>query len=104
MSDLQQLIQEAKQKDIAILMDLVANHTSTKHRWFQAALNDPASEYRDYYYFRRGVNGNPPNNWLSFFGESAWQKAEGDMYYLTTFAATQADLNWANPGRAERNL
>ena len=95
--DLKELIREAKLLGIGILMDLVANHTSTRHAWFRQALADPSSPCRGFYFFRHGSAGGPPNNWLSFFGESAWQKAEGDMYYLTTFAATQADLNWANP-------
>lgn len=97
MADLTELIHKAKDAGLQIIMDLVANHTSTKHKWFQEALKDPSSPYRDYYYFREGRNGQPPNNWLSFFGTSAWTKAEGNMYYLNLYAETQADLNWNNP-------
>lgn len=102
MDDLDQLIQEAKKRNIAILMDLVANHTSTKHSWFQKALlNDP--HYRNYYYFKTSENGKEPNNWLSFFGGSAWSKEEGkpNSYFLTTFTPTQADLDWRNPNVRE---
>ncbi len=97
MEDFKQLIQVAKQHDIEIVLDFIANHTSTKHKWFQEALNNPNSPYRDYYYFRKGTKDTPPNNWLSFFGTSAWQKAEDDMWYLTLYTNTQADLNWQNP-------
>lgn len=102
MEDLKELIAEAKKRDISILMDLVANHTSTKHIWFQKALeNDPY--YRNFYYFKEGTDGKEPNNWLSFFGGSAWTKEEGtnNSYYLTTFAPTQADLDWRNPNVRE---
>jgi oligo-1,6-glucosidase len=97
MEDLKLLIREAKERHIAILMDLVANHTSTRHPWFQEALKNPDSPYRDWYIFRKGTVSSPPNNWLSFFGVSAWQKAEDDMWYLTLYTEQQADLNWRCP-------
>lgn len=96
MDDFDELLVELKKRDIALLMDLVANHTSTKHEWFSDALNNPTSPYRDYYFFKEGINGNPPNNWLSFFGGSSWTKEKDNSYYLTSFAPTQADLNWKN--------
>lgn len=98
MEDFDRLLAEAKKRDLGIVMDLVANHTSDRHPWFQKALADPSSPYRDYYYFRPGKNGGPPNNWLSFFGGSAWTKEpNSDLYYLTTFTPNQCDLNWQNP-------
>ena len=97
MEDFDVLLAEAKARDIGIVMDLVANHTSDKHAWFQAALADKTSKYRDYYIFRPGKNGGAPNNWMSFFGGSAWQKDEkSGEYYLTTFTPNQCDLNWEN--------
>lgn len=98
MEDFDRLLAETKKRGLGIVMDLVANHTSDRHPWFQKALADPSSPYRDYYYFRPGKNGGPPNNWLSFFGGSAWTKEpNSDCYYLTTFTPNQCDLNWQNP-------
>lgn len=97
MDDFNQLLEEAKQRDIGIIMDLVANHTSTSHPWFKDAYNNPNSIYRDFYYFKEGINNREPNNWLSFFGGSAWTKESNNNYFLTSFAPTQADLNWNNP-------
>ena len=86
------LIKEAKAKDIKVMMDLVLNHTSDQHLWFQKALqNDPV--YRDFYVFR-----DEPNELQSFFGGSAWTYAEGvGKYYLHFFDPHQPDLNWDNP-------
>jgi len=95
-SDFNQLIVEAKKRDIKIIMDLVANHTSSLHPWFQEAISDPTSTKRDYYVFKRGKNGNPPNNWISIFGNSAWTKIAEDEYVLTLFTPWQCDLNWEN--------
>lgn len=99
MKDMEQLILEAKNRDISIIMDLVANHTSDQHVWFQEALKDKNSKYRDYYYFREGKNNKEPNNWISLFGGSAWTKVkdEENMYYLSLFTPQQTDLNWENP-------
>lgn len=103
LADFDQLIAEAHARGLRIIMDMVVNHTSTRHPWFQAALADPTSPYRDYYLWRDPVNGQPPNNWLSKFGGSAWQRDPvSDQYYLHLFAVEQADLNWENPAvRAE---
>jgi len=102
MDDFDELLAEIKKRDMELVMDLVANHTSDQHIWFQKALEDPNSPYRDYYIFRKGRTGKngaslPPNNWLSAFGGSAWQKDEtSDEYYLTMFTPNQCDLNWEN--------
>lgn len=96
--DLDELLEKAKKLDIKLLMDLVVNHTSDEHKWFKEALRDPSSRYRDYYIFREGLNGNPPNNWRSYFGGSAWTPVpdEDNMYYLHAFTKKQPDLNWEN--------
>ena len=91
------LVTEAKKRGIGIIMDMVANHTSTSHEWFKKALERPDSPYRDYYFFRKGKNGKEPNNWISLFGGSGWTKVTDDEYVLTMFAPQQADLNWENP-------
>jgi oligo-1,6-glucosidase len=97
MADFDALLSEAKDRKIGIVMDLVANHTSDQCGWFQEAIADKSSKYRDYYIFREGKNGAAPNNWMSFFGSSAWQKDEkSGEYYLTTFTPNQCDLNWEN--------
>lgn len=96
MADFIQLVQEAKQRNIGIICDLVANHTSTHHAWFQEALHNPNSEKRDYYFFRPIKEG-LPNNWISIFGGSAWTQVSEEDYALTLFTPTQADLNWDNP-------
>ncbi|NAW69406.1 alpha,alpha-phosphotrehalase [Vibrio sp. V27_P1S3P104] len=98
MADFEQLLNEAHQRDIRIIMDIVVNHTSTKHAWFQSAIGDKASPYRDYYIWHPPVNGQVPNNWQSKFGGSAWALDEKTHeYYLHLFAPEQADLNWENP-------
>ncbi|TKI04180.1 alpha,alpha-phosphotrehalase [Martelella alba] len=97
MADFERLVAEAGRRNIRVVMDMVLNHTSTRHAWFRAA-EDPASPRRDFYIWRDGVNGGPPNNWQSKFGGSAWQwHAPSGQYYLHSFAPEQADLNWENP-------
>ncbi|MGT2950998.1 glucohydrolase [Streptococcus cuniculi] len=96
--DFENLITEAKKYDIRILLDLVINHTSVKHEWFQKALADLDSPYADYYMIREGNGNLPPNNWRSMFGGSAWERIEGtNKYYLHLFTVDQPDLNWENP-------
>ncbi len=98
MEDFDELLSEAKKRDMYILMDLVINHCSDKHEWFQKALADPYGEYADYFYFEKGKDGDPPSNYRSYFGGSVWQQVEGtDLYYLHLFAREQPDLNWENP-------
>ena len=97
MEDAEALIRAARERGIGIMLDMVFNHTSTQHAWFQRALaGDPA--YMDYYIWQDGREGRPPTNWVSKFGKSAWEyvPARG-KYYLHLFDATQADLNWENP-------
>lgn len=97
MEDFDTLLEEAKSRDMHIVMDLVINHCSNKHEWFQKALENPTGKYGDYFYFRKGKDGNPPSNYRSYFGGSAWEKVEGtDLYYLHMFAKEQPDLNWYN--------
>jgi len=97
MEDMDKLIIEANKRDIKLIMDLVINHTSDEHPWFQAS-RDPNSPYRDYYYWRKGKNGKLPNNWTSFFAEDCWTyDAQSDAYYLHLFAKKQPDLNYHNP-------
>ncbi|MHC5375316.1 alpha-glucosidase [Enterococcus sp. LJL120] len=97
-ADLYELIEKAREKGIGILLDLVINHTSNEHHWFQEALKNPESKYRDYYYFKEGIDGQPPNNWRSYFGGSAWEPVQNEpnMFYLHAFTKEMPDLNWEN--------
>ncbi|TKF14972.1 alpha,alpha-phosphotrehalase [Vibrio genomosp. F6] len=98
MEDFERLLSEAHQRGIRIIMDIVVNHTSTAHAWFQSALGDKTSPYRDYYIWKDPVNGGTPTNWQSKFGGNAWEMDEAtSQYYLHLFAKEQADLNWENP-------
>ncbi|PSW09397.1 alpha,alpha-phosphotrehalase [Photobacterium rosenbergii] len=98
MTDFDQLLAQAHQRDIKIVMDIVVNHTSTEHAWFQSALGDKNSPYRDYYIWKDPVDGAEPTNWQSKFGGNAWALDEATgQYYLHLFAKEQADLNWENP-------
>ena len=98
MEEFDELLAEAKKRDMYIIMDLVINHCSDQHEWFQKALAEPDGEYADYFYFRKGKNGNPPSNYRSYFGGSCWEPVPGtDKYYLHMFAKEQPDLNWENP-------
>lgn len=96
MEDLENLIKEAKKRGMGIMLDMVFNHTSTAHEWFQKALlGDP--KYKDYYIFKKGTDCAPPTNWESKFGGNAWEYVpQFDEYYLHLFDKTQADLNWEN--------
>jgi trehalose-6-phosphate hydrolase len=97
MEDLEELIAEADKKGIALMLDMVFNHTSTQHEWFQKALRgDP--EYMDYYIFKDGRPDQIPTNWESKFGGPAWEYVPYlKKWYLHLYDATQADLNWENP-------
>ena len=102
MDDADRLIREAADRGIGLMFDMVFNHTSTDHEWFQKALaGDPT--YMDYYIFRDPVDGHAPTNWESKFGGNAWEYVPSlDKYYLHLFDVSQADLNWENPAvRAE---
>lgn len=94
-ADMDELIQKADARGIKILMDLVINHTSDEHEWFQDALKNPDSKYADYYIFKETEDGNPPNNWRSYFGDAAWTRIDGsNRFYLHAFSKKQPDLNW----------
>jgi oligo-1,6-glucosidase/alpha-glucosidase len=96
MADWEELLDEIHARDMRLIMDLVVNHTSADHEWFQQSRErDP--EYEDYYIWRDGDDG-PPNNWESFFGGSAWTyDDERGQYYLHLYDTSQPDLNWRNP-------
>ena len=97
--DMEELIAEAKKRDMYILLDLVVNHCSDEHEWFRKAVADPKGPFAKYFYFEEGVDGHEPNNWRSYFGGSVWEKVEGteNTYYLHLFHKKQPDLNWENP-------
>lgn len=104
LDDFDKLMEETKKRGMKVIMDLVANHTSDEHPWFQEALKDKNSKYRNYYIFKEGKKDKkgrelPPNNWESNFTGSAWEKVEGEenTYYLHLFHKKQPDLNWHNP-------
>ncbi|MFZ4121798.1 MAG: glycoside hydrolase family 13 protein [Caulobacterales bacterium] len=100
LDDVDALIAEGRRLNVRIVLDIALNHTSVAHPWFQAALGDPSSPMRDYYWLRPG---RAPNNWRSIFGGPAWgQFGETDLSYLHLFDRSQPDLNWENPAvRAE---
>lgn len=94
-----ELIEQAHKKELKVIFDLVVNHTSDQHVWFQEALKGPENPYRDFYIWedaRKG--GHLPNNWVSVFGGSVWEKEPvGDQYYFHLFKKEMPDLNWDNP-------
>jgi trehalose-6-phosphate hydrolase len=98
MEDFDQLLKEAHQKGLKIIMDIVVNHTSTEHEWFKQAASSKDNPYRDFYIWKDGKeDGREPTNWQSKFGGNAWQYDEKTgQYYLHLFDVTQADLNWEN--------
>lgn len=97
MEDFDRLLAAAHRKGLKIIMDLVVNHTSDEHEWFQKSRLTPKNEYRDRYFWRDGKSGAEPNNWASAFSGSAWKYVpEVGQYYLHLFAEKQVDLNWEN--------
>ncbi|PLR76091.1 alpha,alpha-phosphotrehalase [Bacillus sp. V3-13] len=98
MEDFDRLLAEAHKRGIKMIMDIVVNHTSTEHRWFQEASKSKDNRYRDFYIWKDGKpDGSAPTNWESKFGGSAWEFDEKTgQYYLHLFDVTQADLNWEN--------
>lgn len=104
LDDFDQLVQAATDRGMRIFVDIVPNHSSDQHPWFQHAIADEDSPYRDYYLFRpAAANGGPPNNWVSHFGGPAWtlDPAGSGEYYCHLFLSEQPDLNWANPAVME---
>ena len=98
LADWEELLAEMHKRGIKLVMDLVVNHTSDEHPWFLEARKSKDNPYRDYYIWRPPKDGKEPNNWLSFFGGSAWQFDElTGEYYLHLFTKKQPDLNWENP-------
>ncbi len=98
MEDMDRLIAEAKKRDMYILMDLVVNHCSDEHEWFQKACEDPDGKYGNFFYLRRKEEGKLPTNWRSYFGGSVWEDLPGtDRQDLHVFHKKQPDLNWENP-------
>ncbi|SEP03770.1 trehalose-6-phosphate hydrolase [Paenibacillus sophorae] len=99
MEDFDELAAEVRRRGMNLMLDIVVNHSSTEHKWFQEAKKSKDNPYRDYYIWRDPKpDGSAPNNWESKFGGSAWQFDEGTgQYFLTLFDKTQADLNWENP-------
>lgn len=98
MNDMDQLIAEAKKRGMYILMDLVVNHCSDEHEWFQKACEDPEGKYGNFFYLRDKKDKELPTNWRSYFGGSVWEDLPGtDKQYLHVFHKKQPDLNWENP-------
>ena len=96
MKDFEELVEEAKKRNIELMLDMVFNHTSTEHKWFKKALNGD-ERYKNFYIFKKGKNEEAPTNWISKFGGSSWEYVEKfDEYYLHLFDKTQGDLNWEN--------
>ena len=98
MEDMEQLIEEAKKRNMYILMDLVVNHCSDEHEWFKKACEDPDGKYGNFFYLRDKKEGELPTNWRSYFGGPVWEDLPGtDKQYLHVFHKKQPDLNWDNP-------
>ena len=92
------LLKEMHKRDLKLIMDLVANHSSDEHKWFQESKKGENNPYHDYYIWKRGDLNLPPNNWLSVFSGSAWEwESNLNKYYLHLFTKKQPDLNWENP-------
>jgi alpha-glucosidase len=104
MADFHRLVEEAAKRHIRVIMDMVMNHTSDQHKWFLESRSSRTNPYRDWYVWRDGKGetatgpGEPPNNWQSYFGHSAWQwDPKTRQYYYHKFYIQQPDLNWHNP-------
>jgi oligo-1,6-glucosidase len=98
MKDFDEMLAGLKKRNIKLIIDLVVNHSSDEHKWFEQSKSSKQNPYRNYYIWRPGKDGKAPNNWPSFFGGSAWEKAgPTGEYFLHYFAKKQPDLNWENP-------
>ena len=101
LDDFDEMVEKAHSLGLRVMIDLVPNHTSDQHEWFQKALKAaPGSKERSYYHFKdgKGENGElPPNNWRSMFGGPAWTRVEDGQWYVHLFDSSQPDLNWENP-------
>jgi oligo-1,6-glucosidase len=97
MEDFDALLDGLHRRGLKLIMDLVLNHSSDEHPWFQESKKSKDNPYRDFYFWKKGTASTPPNNWPSFFGGSAWQYDENTKeYYLHLFSRKQPDLNWEN--------
>ncbi len=97
MDDFDRLLNGIHTRGMKLVMDLVVNHSSDEHNWFEESKKSKDNPYRDYYIWRPGVNGGPPNDWQGFFGGSTWEYDEQtEEYYLHMFTVKQPDLNWEN--------
>lgn len=97
MADFNELLDGLHKRDIKLVMDLVVNHSSDEHKWFVESRKSKNNPYRDFYIWRKGKDGNPPNNWGSFFSGSVWEYDETtDEHFLHLFSKKQPDLNWEN--------
>ena len=99
MEDMELLLKKAGEKGIRVIIDMVLNHSSDQHKWFQEALKNPNSKYRDYYMFAQSKER--PSNTRSCFGGPVWEKAGEDTWYYHTFDKSQPDLNWESPALRE---
>ena len=98
MADMEKLLDEAKERNMYILMDLVVNHCSDEHEWFKKACEDPDGKYGSFFYLRDKKEGELPTNWRSYFGGPVWDDLPGtNKQYLHVFHKKQPDLNWENP-------
>ena len=98
LDDFKMVLEGAHERGMKVIMDLVVNHTSDEHEWFKESLKGEDNPYHDYYFWRKGKDKKPPNNWLSTFEGGAWEYNEDlDKYYLHVFAKKQPDLNMDNP-------
>ena len=99
LEDMDRLLAEAKERDMYIILDLVVNHCSDEHEWFQKACQDPDGKYGNFFYIEDRKEGELPCNWRSYFGGSVWESLPGhpDKQYLHVFHKKQPDLNWENP-------
>ncbi|RDY70452.1 alpha-glucosidase [Halobacillus trueperi] len=98
MEDFDELLREVHNRGMKLIMDLVINHTSDEHRWFQESKSSKQNPYRDYYIWHPGKDGKEPNNWASIFEGSIWEYDEyTEEYYMHVFSKKQPDLNWENP-------
>lgn len=99
LEDMDRLIEEARKREMYILLDLVVNHCSDEHEWFKKACQDPEGEYGNFFYIEDRKEGELPCNWRSYFGGSVWEPLPGrpDKQYLHLFHRKQPDLNWENP-------
>src|SRR5690606_13869856 len=105
LADFDQLLADAHDRGLKLILDFVPNHTSDRHPWFRAARSSRTNPYRDYYIWRDAArDGGPPSNWLSEFGGSAWEwEPTTEQYYYHAYLKQQPDLNWRNP-EVERAL